>query len=197
MTAAVVERPARGGRPRDPEVDRRILLAGRSILADAGLLGFTADAVVASAAVGKASLYRRWRTLEQLLVDVVRDLGVRAVDHGHGPGSLNADLARLLHAATSGRAARAELAVLSSLPHSPDLRTAYVTGPGYRLLTALDIVHARARHRGEPSWLSMAGPLAGFRLLQHRNLVSGEEPSLAAAGDVVDRIVLPALGRRP
>jgi AcrR family transcriptional regulator len=194
---AVLEAPRkRVGRPQDPEVGRKVLCAGRRVLA-AGLAGFTADAIVSEAGVGKASLYRRWRTLDELLVDVVRHLGVRPVDHGHGPGSLNADLARVLHAATTGRDARAELAVLSSLPRSPELRTAYTLGPGTRLLAALDVVNARSRHRGEPSWPSMSGPIAGFRLLQHRTLISGDEPSLAAAGDVVDRIVLPALGYRP
>lgn len=198
MTAVLAAAaPARaGGRPRDPGVDQRVLLAGRVLLADKGLGGFTADAVAAEAKVGKASLYRRWRTLDELLCDVVRGLGVRQIAYD-GPGSALWDLARVLHAATSGRQARAELAVLSSLHRSPQLLAAYVAGPGARLLEALEVAHARARHRGEPSWPSLSGPLAGFRLLQHRLLLGGGEPSLTDAGDVVERVVLPALGYRP
>jgi AcrR family transcriptional regulator len=195
MTAAVVERPRRGGRPRDPEVTRRALVAGRMLLATGGLSAFTADAIAADAHVGKAALYRRWRTLEQLLADVVEQLGVRPIDHGPGQGTVLADVSRVLHAATTGRDARAELAVLSAVAGSEVLRKAYLAGPLTRLIKALNVAEIRARRRGETHWPSLTAPLAGFRLLQHQVLVGGEEPSMADVGNIVTAVVLPSLGR--
>lgn len=185
-----------GGRPQSSDVTGRIIAAGRWLLANEGLPGFTAGAIATRAAVGKASLYRRWRSIDELLVDVVRVLGVRMIDHGPGCGQLMADLARVLHAATTGRDARAEIAVLSAVAGSEQLRAAYLAGPLTRLVTALNVAEIRGRRRGEPEWPSINGPLAGVRLLQHQVLIGGE-PSLAYAGGVVTDVVLPALGRRP
>lgn len=194
MTAAVVAK-SRVGRPKDPDVTRRALVAGRAILATQGLDGFTMDAVAVAAGVGKASIYRRWPSKEAVLADVVCTLGVRPVNHGPGPGTLYLDISRVLHAATSGRDARAELTVLSGVARSTDLRTAYLAGPLTRLITALNIAEVRGRHRGEPAWPHMGGPLAGFRLLQHAHVVEGVEPSMVEVGAVVQQVVMPALGR--
>lgn len=59
------------GRPRDPEVDRRIAQAALDLFADAGWAGFAMETVARRAGVGKASLYLRWSTKEALLTDAV------------------------------------------------------------------------------------------------------------------------------
>lgn len=48
------------GRPRSPELDRRILDAARELLAEHGYLGLSMEAVARRAGVGKQTLYRRW-----------------------------------------------------------------------------------------------------------------------------------------
>ena len=73
MTAAV-ETPRAGGRPRDPELDHRILEATLQLLADGGYDGLTIEAVASSAGVGKASVYRRWSGKEELVVEAVASL---------------------------------------------------------------------------------------------------------------------------
>ena len=67
-------RPSRGGRPRDPSRDGVIRAAILRLLADVGYGALTMDAVAAEAGVGKATIYRRWRTKEELVVDTVSDL---------------------------------------------------------------------------------------------------------------------------
>ena len=62
------------GRPRDPELDARILAATLQLLADTGYDGLTIEAVAAQAGVGKASVYRRWCGKEELVVDAVASL---------------------------------------------------------------------------------------------------------------------------
>lgn len=63
-------RPGRG-RPRDPEVDRRVLGAALEVYADLGWAGFNFEAVARRAGVGRSALYRRWLSREALLVDAV------------------------------------------------------------------------------------------------------------------------------
>jgi AcrR family transcriptional regulator len=78
------------GRPRDPEVDRRIAQAALDLFADAGWAGFAMEAVARRAGVGKASLYLRWSTKEALLTDAVmwRLARVGDVDTGTLRGDL-------------------------------------------------------------------------------------------------------------
>ena len=97
------------GRPRDPEVDRRIAQAALDLFADAGWTGFAMEAVARRAGVGKASLYLRWSTKEALLTDAVtwRLAGVADVD----TGTLHGDLVELatqilgIYAGDTGRVA--------------------------------------------------------------------------------------------
>ena len=60
---------ARGpGRPRDPDLESRVFAAALKIYAEAGWSGFSFDAVARTASVGKAPLYLRWSSKEDLLL---------------------------------------------------------------------------------------------------------------------------------
>lgn len=97
------------GRPRDPDVDRRVVDAAIALFGEAGWAGFSVEAVAKRACVGKASIYLRWQTKEALLVEALRRrVGtVAEVD----TGSLRADLVQLacqmlsLYLGDAGRAA--------------------------------------------------------------------------------------------
>lgn len=47
------------GRPRDPDVDRRIELAAQSLLAEGGYAALTVEAVAQRAGVARTTVYRR------------------------------------------------------------------------------------------------------------------------------------------
>ena len=64
--------PPVAGRPRDPEVDRRILDAALGVFGEFGWKGFNIVAVAKRAGVGKASIYLRWPNSTDLLIEVVR-----------------------------------------------------------------------------------------------------------------------------
>jgi AcrR family transcriptional regulator len=172
MTAATAVR----GRPRDPQLAGRVLSTATQILAARGMAGFTSDEIAASAGVGKASIYRRWTTLHGLLVEVIEDLGVRAVTYTEG---------------TSGRRAMAEAAVLSTVGFDADLRQAYARGPVLRFFQASRVAQQRAVDRGEP-WPTLDPVQTGWTSLIYRLAVSGHASS-ELVEDVVDRVVLPAL----
>jgi AcrR family transcriptional regulator len=97
------------GRPRDPDVDRRVADAAVALFGEAGWAGFSVEAVAKRACVGKASIYLRWPTKEALLVEALRRrVGpIAEVD----TGSLREDLVRLacqmldLYLGDAGRAA--------------------------------------------------------------------------------------------
>ncbi|WP_188189420.1 TetR/AcrR family transcriptional regulator [Nonomuraea sp. SYSU D8015] len=55
------------GRPRDSRVDEAITRAVRELLAEVGYTGLTMDAVAARAGVGKAAIYRRYATKQEMV----------------------------------------------------------------------------------------------------------------------------------
>ncbi|WP_330228964.1 TetR/AcrR family transcriptional regulator [Nocardia sp. NBC_00508] len=79
------------GRPRNREVDLAIVRATRELLAENGYAGLTVDAVAARAGVGKAAIYRRYATKQEMIFSVaVHDMREQPPPDG---GSLRADLA--------------------------------------------------------------------------------------------------------
>ncbi len=68
--------PARRGRgrPRDPETDIRITDAAARLLLQNGFEKTTVDDVAAAAGVGKATVYRRWPSKEDLAVAAMESL---------------------------------------------------------------------------------------------------------------------------
>ncbi|MEV0588622.1 TetR/AcrR family transcriptional regulator C-terminal ligand-binding domain-containing protein [Nonomuraea sp. NPDC050310] len=55
------------GRPRDEKVDQAILAATREVLGEVGYARLTMDAVAARAGAGKAALYRRYATKQEMV----------------------------------------------------------------------------------------------------------------------------------
>ena len=63
------------GRPRNASVDAAIIQAALEMLDEVGLQAVSMDGVAARAGVGKATIYRRWDSREDLLIDAVAGLG--------------------------------------------------------------------------------------------------------------------------
>jgi AcrR family transcriptional regulator len=187
-------RPSRGGRPRDPSRDGVIRAAILRLLADVGYGSLTMDAVAAQAGVGKATIYRRWRTKEDLVVDTIAEL--HHLDSAPpDTGSLEGDLRALLQslvAVVTGPLGAATLSLLSTVPHQPALAGAFRAGPIGAWRAAFDDVWARAEQRGEVR--GDAGPLtaeATSALLVQRWLLTGEPVDEAFADEVLARVVMP------
>lgn len=60
------------GRPRSPQCDRAIIGAALDVLVEEGFEGMTIEGVAARAGVGKATIYRRWPSKSELVLDAVR-----------------------------------------------------------------------------------------------------------------------------
>ncbi|OLT38473.1 transcriptional regulator [Saccharomonospora sp. CUA-673] len=110
------------GRPRDPEVDRRIALAAVAVFGEAGWAGFSVESVARHAGVGKASIYLRWQTKEQLLLSALATHVTPVVDAD--TGTLRGDLvalARQLVELYSGPSRQAALRMMLEAPIIPGL----------------------------------------------------------------------------
>ncbi|WP_222272680.1 TetR/AcrR family transcriptional regulator [Modestobacter marinus] len=195
-------RPGRGGRPRDPSRDGAIRAAILEVLARSGYSGLTMDAVAAAAGVGKATIYRRWRTKSDLVADAVAQLShtpVEVPDTGSLEGDLR-ELLRWLVDTVNGPIGGAIRALLSALSHEPALRTAFHEGPLALWGAAFGEVWDRAVQRGELG-VSMTGTAvaatASAPILQCW-LFHGEPVPREFADEVVADVVLPLItARRP
>lgn len=85
-------RPSRG-RPRDPAIDEAIFQAFVALVGEQGYQATTMDQVAERAGVAKTTLYRRWRSRGELMLDVHRSLV--EVPQPPDTGSLEGDLSAM------------------------------------------------------------------------------------------------------
>jgi AcrR family transcriptional regulator len=62
------------GRPRKPETDTAILDAALAMFGEVGSEGMTVEAVAARAGVGKATIYRRWPSKDDLVIAAIQEV---------------------------------------------------------------------------------------------------------------------------
>jgi AcrR family transcriptional regulator len=75
QAAETAETVRRGrGRPRDPAVDKRIIAAAAQLMLERGFDHTTVDDVATKAGVGKATVYRRWPSKEDLALAAMTEL---------------------------------------------------------------------------------------------------------------------------
>jgi len=169
------------------------------VLAHDGYAGLTMDAVATAAGVGKATIYRRWRTKSDLVADAVADLSEQQFAIPD-TGKFEDDLRLLLRAlvqVVNGPLGAATLALLSALPHEPELREAFRSGPMGQMSEAFTQVWSRAVERGEvsPEVLGTAVASSASSPILQRWLFSAQPVDEAFADEVLDDVVLPLIRR--
>lgn len=88
----------RTGRPRNPETGATILTAALEEFGEQGYEGMTVEAVANRARVGKATIYRRWSSKDDLIIAAVEWMLTTATELPHS-GNLREDLIALVGAA--------------------------------------------------------------------------------------------------
>jgi AcrR family transcriptional regulator len=183
----------------DPSLGDIIRAAALKVLAEVGYRGLTMDEVAQVAGVSKATIYRRWPSKVDLLVDVIdtaSDESLVRVD----AGSLREDLIALLGglaeilAGPGGGASRAALGVIDA---EPALAEAYRRGPLTRWGTVFRQAFDRAAARGEvPAGTadSLAAE-AGAGILMQRWIIGGEDVRGELVVRVVDEVMMPLMRR--
>jgi AcrR family transcriptional regulator len=120
--AAVRRRP---GRPRDARADEAILDAAVEVLAENGPSGFTIEAVASRAGVGKATIYRRWRSRAALMLDTAHhrmELRVEDPDTGSLVDDMVRQLLLLGRKLQDTPAGRVLPAIMSEAMVNPEMR---------------------------------------------------------------------------
>ena len=197
-TETTTEEPRRG-RPRDPKRDEAIIDAAIDLLVRDGYDRLSMESVASEAGVGKATLYRRWSSKAELVIDAMATLKAASpVD----TGSLDGDLDQLTAASCSPGTQRLQqvmVSICSALPREPELLAAFKTRFTEPRIARIAAVLERARDRGEigPDVdLAMAASLLPSLMLQ-RALMTGRPAGHAYAEQVVGTVLLPVLGRPP
>ena len=202
MTQTVTEAP-KLGRKRDHTRDADILEAAIDVLAETGYDGMTIDMVAARAKAGKATLYRRWPSKAELVIDAVACLKQTDLDPAKIPdtGTLRGDLVGMIKTPSlqdGERKLRVMAGLASMISRSPELAEAArlaIVEPRLAINRAL---MQRARDRGEISadadieLAAMISPaMVSYRVLMLRTPTTRE-----FIISLIDGVILPALGIR-
>jgi AcrR family transcriptional regulator len=197
------EAKPRLGRKLDRTRDPEILDAALDVLAETGYDGMTIDMVAARAKAGKATVYRRWTSKSELVLDAVACM--KANDADSPPpdtGTLRGDLVAMVKAPTireGERKLKVMAGIVSMIARDPELAAAAHTALVEPRATVNRIIFQRAIDRGEISadcdldTLCMIGPA----LVAYRVLMLGKPVDREFLIGNIDRIVLPAAGLRP
>jgi AcrR family transcriptional regulator len=139
------------GRPRDERADRAILAATLELMAENGADGLRMDEVASRADVGKATIYRRYRSKDELITAAVA--GLVSEIHVPDTGRTRADLMALMQSAVEVYRGSVEAAVMPSLVEamSRDAELARLVRKGFlaRRRAALRAVLDRGIERGD------------------------------------------------
>jgi AcrR family transcriptional regulator len=146
------EAPARGrGRPRSEEAHRAILAAVVELLPEHGIGGLTIEAVAAPAGVGKTTIYRRWKTKNELIVaaiEMLRPPG-SAPDTGSLVGDLGAMVALQRERLQDTQLPRIVPRVLGEAMEDPELHAEILTRAVLPIRAMLLEIVERGIERGE------------------------------------------------
>ena len=197
------ELPAKLGRKRDPTRDQEILDATLDVLAETGYDGMTIDMVAARAKAGKATVYRRWTSKPDLVLDAVACMKSSEVDLAALPdtGSLRGDLVAMIRPPSirdGERKLKIMAGIVSMISRAPELAEAAREALVEPRAAVNRVLFQRAVDRGEiPAdsnieKLCMIGPaLVAYRVLILRTPIDRE-----FLIDNIDTVILPAAGVR-
>lgn len=186
----------RVGRRRDRSRDSALCQAALELIAEVGYDRMTIDAVAARAGAGKATVYRRWSTKADLVVDAFAQdaTGIDPPDTGSLRGDLTALSRHLFARRDQMFKTRLITGMVSAMLADPQLRKAFelVTLPPVR---AMEIIIDRAVARGEIAAPADPGMFAAVlpSLGMHRLIFTGQGPDPGLVDAVVENLLLPAL----
>jgi AcrR family transcriptional regulator len=151
-TEAAAKRDGRPGRPRDRRADRAILTAAGELMARDGVRDLRMDDVAGRAGVGKATIYRRYRSKQDLITATIAAL----VEEIAVPdtGSTRADLLGLMQGAVEvyrGSTAGVMPSLVEAMSRDRELADAVREGFLAHRRAALRAVLERGVERGDLS----------------------------------------------
>jgi AcrR family transcriptional regulator len=167
-------RPA--GRPRSAEARRAILDAALSLFVEQGFEAMSMEGIASRAGVGKATIYRRWPSKEDLIIDAIDELvfQVKPADTGSVRGDLVEVLVTLQTIMTSHPAGEIFPRMVAHVGGGTPLGRAYLERVIQPRFVLLQDILRRGAERGElppdvdPELMRalLLGPVIMWRLMQ-------------------------------
>ena len=189
------------GRKRDHTRDGDILDAALDVLAETGYDGMTVDMVAARAKAGKATLYRRWPSKPDLVLDAVACMKSSEIDLDALPdtGTLRGDLVAMIKTPSIREAERKlkiMAGIVSMLSRNPELVDAARVALMEPRAAINRILFQRAIDRGEiPADTDVERlVLISPSMVSYRVLMQQEPVDREFLLSVIDGIILPAAG---
>jgi AcrR family transcriptional regulator len=199
VDVSVSEQKPRLGRKRDHSRDAEILDAALEVLAETGYDGMTIDMVAARAKAGKATLYRRWASKGELVIDAVACM--KTVDIATLPdtGTLRGDLVAMIKPHSiedSERKLHIMAGLMSMLSRDPQLADAAYAAIIEPRAAANRFLLRRAMERGEiPADADIETlSLVSQSMAYHRTLILRKPVDREFLLSIVDGVLMPALG---
>lgn len=192
----------RAGRRREPDTDRKILDATREMLAEGGVAALAVEGVAARAGVAKTTIYRRYRSRDDLALAVLIDM-VRSVAAVPDLADTKAELTHFLRATINvlrrTLMGRVMQGLVSELAADPQLAAAFRERVVALRLSEVARIIDRGLQRGEVRTdvnIDLVHDML-FGPVYYRLLLSGAplQPGLAAA--VVDAVYPTLLAKVP
>lgn len=185
------------GRKRDHTRDPEILEATLDVLAECGFEGMTIDAVAARAKAGKATVYRRWSSKAELVLDAIA-----CMKRGRPPalpdtGSLRGDLVAMIKPQTIEEGERklrimsAAVAMLSDAPELADAVDEVIVRPrveAYRVVIERAIDRGEVRGDVDVETLALVMPA----MVHHRVLMQRKPVDREFLVALIDAVIVPA-----
>jgi AcrR family transcriptional regulator len=196
--------PAQPGRKRDHSRDAEILDATLEVLAEVGAARLTMDMVAARAGAGKATIYRRWTSKAELVIDAVAQMKRNQVDLERLPdtGTLRGDLLGLFKPQSIEEGER-KLKIMTGLASLLSQDQALADPANTAVVQPWAEAHfalmQRAVERGEISASADIGTLSQVipSMAAYRTLVQRKPIDLAFLTSMVDGVIVPALRSQP
>jgi AcrR family transcriptional regulator len=166
-------------------------------LSTVGFGAMTIEGIAAAAHTGKAAIYRRWPSKEELVADTLDNV-LPSLDLPHDSGSVRSDIAQifdLMTATMESPAGGAMQALLGELGHDHEfIKTLHARVLAPRKALMLEILR-RGVERGDvrrdavKTVIAEAGPA----LLVHRLLMYGPPIDPSYVDEILDEVVMPLI----
>jgi AcrR family transcriptional regulator len=197
-----VEAAPKLGRKRDPTRDPEIMDAALDVLAETGYDGMTIDMVATRAKAGKATVYRRWASKSDLVLDAVACMKSVDLDALPDTGTLRGDLVGMIKAPNlrdSERKLKIMAGIVSMVARDPEMAEAARQALVEPRASANRILLKRAIDRGEVTTdidIDMIS-LISASMVSYRVLMLNKPVDREFLVSVIDSVVLPAVGLTP
>jgi len=197
------EAKPRLGRKRDHTRDPEILDAALEVLSESGYDGMTIDMVATRAKAGKATVYRRWSSKAELVLDAVACMKQGEIDLDDLPdtGTLRGDLVAMIRTPSirdGERKLKVMAGIVSMIARSPELAAAAQEALVEPRATVNRIFFRRAIERGEvPADIDVEKLcIIGPALVAYSVLMLGRPVDRDFLISNIDQVILPAAGIR-